>query len=124
MKLKIKFYRTAKIPAKFIVAAVGAEPDATPEIIVDKLMRSFKPLAPGIVLYHEGNKYIVAKEVMAFDLRQTNTPFAPTVVNCDPGKPEDIHRTDGALQSELARMGIMSEPKDYEWRSIVLPDGN
>lgn len=124
MKLRIKLYRTAKVPAKFVVAAVGAEVDSHPDVVKARLMENFGPLAPGIVLYNEGSKYVVAKEIMAFDLKQQNTPFAPTLVTCDPGKPEDIHRADGALQSELSRMGIMTEPKDYEWRTIVLPDGN
>ena len=124
MRFKIKVYRAAKVPAKFIVAAVGADTDSPPDVVKAKLVENFAPMAPGIALYAEGNKYVITKEIMAFDIRQAGTPFAATMVECDPLLTHEIHRADGALESELNRMGITTDPKDYEWRSIVIPEGN
>lgn len=115
MKMKVKLCRAAKVPTEYLKGAVGADIDAGPDKVHASIMDNFGPLAPGIRFFVEGGKSLVTKEAMAFDVRAARTPFAG-VAEADPLSSREVSRVDGAIESELARMGIITEPEEYEWR--------
>ena len=116
-KITVRICRVAKVPTQFLRGCVGAGGDATPSQVYDMILDNFGPLAPGVDFFVEGVKTVVTKEVMAFDIRAKDTPFAG-IASADMLTPNDIARVDGAIESELARMGITSTPEEYEWRAL------
>lgn len=118
MKLKVRICRAAKVPTGFLKGCVGAEMDALPDQVYAKILENFAPLAPGFDFYIESSKSLVTKEVMAFNIQAKNTPFACGMSTADMLDPIEIARVDGAIESELNRMGISSTPGDYEYRVL------
>lgn len=123
MKVTVRICRTAKVPTQYVKGIVGAESSATPAQVYAGLMKEFGPLAPGIEFFVEGGKTLVTKEVMAFDIRAKDTPFASGMATADMLTPTEVARMDGALESELARMGITTNPDEFEWRALYEVDG-
>ena len=115
MKVMVKVCRAAKVPTEYLKGAVGADIKAEPAEVQQKILDNFGPLSPGIKFFIEAGKSVVTKEVMAFDVRTQRVPFAG-VAEADPGNAREIARIDGAIEGELARMGITTEPEKYEWR--------
>lgn len=119
MKVTVRICRTARVATQFVRGCVGADIETPPAQVYNKILESFGPIAPGVDFYVEGSKTLVTKEVMAFDIRAENTPFAARgIATADMLSPEEVARIDGALESELARMGITSNPDEFEWRAM------
>lgn len=126
MKLSIRLYRVAKVPTSHLLAAAGLPDDATSEKLLQEIQERFGPLAYRFKMFLDGSLggfSIVGMEVMGFDLRDPRVPQAG-IVEHDPLISEDVHRVDGALHGELARLGIFSDVEEFEWRMAYEVKGN
>jgi hypothetical protein len=117
MKITVKICRVAKVPTQFLRGCVGADIDTPPSQVFSKIIENFGPIAPGVDFFVESSKAVITKEVMAFNIQAKDMPFAG-LATADMLTPNDIARVDGGIESELARMGITSDPKEYEWRAL------
>ena len=123
MRVIFKIYRTAKVATEHLKSAVGLEADAPNDVASEALKEKFGPhMAYSFKVFWpdpEGYKTtIVGMAAMGFELEETDgTPKAAEgLVTCDPIDEETTHRVDGALRSELQRLGLWTEADDYEWR--------
>jgi len=123
MRVIFKIYRTAKVPTGHLKGAVGLELNEANDKADLEVKKKFGPhMAPGFRIFWPetpGFKTtLIGMEAMGFDVgRPEDTPEAPEgIVTCDPISPEDTARIDGALRSELMRLGLWTEADDYEWR--------
>lgn len=122
MRVIFKIYRVARIETRDIKAAVGLgladSNDKADMAIRDK----YGPLAYNFKIFWpspDGFKTTIAGvEAMGFDLGEPGgTPSsAEGLVTCGPIDSKLTHRIDGALKSELERIGIWTEADDYSWR--------
>jgi hypothetical protein len=117
MKMTVRVCRAAKVPTKYLTGCVGAALDATPDQVHKSIKDNFGPLTPGLLFFVEDTKTVIVKEVMSFNIKAQNLPFAG-LVDADMLSPREISRVDGAIESELARMGISSVPEEFEWRAL------
>ena len=120
---------------------VGRPPDGDPAWGIleteAKLRKEFYPFAPRLrIFWPEAvpvpetesmdfvtSKVIFGMEMLAFDINCENVPFAG-LCGCDPMDPTDVARADGALRSELERMGLSCEINDFDWRVAYELTGN
>lgn len=124
MRHTVRLVRTCAIPTEYLKGAVGARLEAKEAEVLAQIKDQFGPLAPRVRFFvPEAGPSLATIEVMSFDIKATGVPFAG-LVNSDPIDTAEIHRVDGALQSELNRMGIVANTKDFGWRSFVTIDGN
>ena len=145
MKLTVTLYRSTSIPTKDLITIAGFDvktapvndsescyvlKDGTP--LLEKalnmaLREQFAPLAPRFKIFYPSN--LVAKyttigiEVMSFDLTEAQIPQAG-IVYADPISPQDIERVDGALESELGRLGLNIPDEDFDWKMAYETKGN
>lgn len=124
MRVTVKLYRATQVPTEHLKACAGLEPTAANDKADKAIRERFGPhLAFGFhIFWPEEPGFrttVVGMEAMSFDLVMPDaTPKAAEgLVNCDPLDPKDIDRMDGALRCELQRMGIWTEPDDYQWRA-------
>ena len=132
MRLIAKFYRIAKVKTNALRAAAGAPPDADGRQVWQALLDRYGPMAPTIRVFwppspegetqpsdecHDGHlNAIVGIEVMSFDVPDMpKVPFSGLIEH-EPLDPPAIHRLDGALVSELLRIGIVQFAEKNEWR--------
>lgn len=128
MKVGIKLLRVAHVPADQLKVSVGAKQEDNWAVVVDLLREKFGPLSPSIKFFKRDESMVLASvEAVAFDIdvntsTQTTSPQVPIAgfVNADPIDSAKIHRLDGQLFGELARIGIYTQPENYEWRCFVL----
>jgi hypothetical protein len=97
-------------------------------LVAQRLRDDFAPFAPRVRIFWVSDDLSVAHtlvgiEVMSFTLPEVNLPQAG-VVQWDPMSPDDLARADGALQSELDRIGIPTDHDKYEWRCSYNARGN
>lgn len=130
MKLTVKVYRVTYIPGDELLAAAGFDPSApnTPghAQLMAAIKEKFSPLANRFKIFFNtfvSQKLVVGMEAMSFDIQQPETPQAGLVMT-DPMLPQDVDRIDGALESELNRMGIGADFENYEWRVAYETKGN
>lgn len=126
MKLSIRLYRVAKIQTNHLLAAAGLPEDATGDQLLHEIQDRFGPLAYRFKIFMDGSLgrvSLVGMEVMGFDLRDPRVPQAG-IVEHDPLIAEDVHRVDGALHGELARLGVFSDVEEFEWRMAYEVKGN
>jgi len=125
MKLIAKLFRVTTIRTAELIAAVGKDPldeISGPELAL-LVRQKFRPLAPRFQFWTSGSKTIVGIEVMSFDIQDANFPMAG-LVQVDPIAPHEIDRVDGALESELNRMGCGTDFDGYEYRMSYELKGN
>ena len=127
MKVSVRQYRVAKVPTEHIKAAVGLPVDAPTSAAMTAVTERFGPLAYRLkIFWPEDASFrttIVGIETMGFEMNVAKVPHAG-IVDHDPTIPEDIHRADGALHSELTRMGIYVDFDEFEWRTAFEIKGN
>lgn len=119
-KFIIGIYRVAQVQTDQVRGAVGLEQDADNEKTEAALRKKFGPhMAPTFRIFWPNpagyHSMTVGMEVMSFDIKPCGVPQAG-IVNADPIDPMAIARMDGALQSELMRIGVWTRPEDYSWR--------
>jgi hypothetical protein len=133
MKLQVRLYRAVQISLGDLYGAVGLPMSAVPEQAMHKLSENYGPLALCLrIFWPEGDpdvimdpnmKVVVGLEVMGFDIQAAKVAQAG-LVHHDPIIPEVIQRADGALQGELARLGIFTAVEKYDWRCAYEIRGN
>lgn len=121
MKFNVSMYRVVTVPTVHLKASAGLELDVPNDKSEEKIKESFGPhLAPGFKIFWNVSdtypKTLCGMEAMRFDIPEPDIASAG-LVECDPVNQDDIHRLDGALQSELRRFGIyVTRVEDHEWR--------
>jgi hypothetical protein len=144
MKLSVRLYRTVTVPTDHIAGVVGLDDKGVPTSVLTDLhdaqrtrkdqkaalanlefavRKEFWPFARGIRFFFDPHKTVVGVEAMAFDVSEVNTAMAG-LIDADPAVAEDIARLDGALESELGRMGLTVDFDDFTWRLAYEVKGN
>lgn len=133
MKVQIRLYRVAKVSvvALAAIAGIGEKEEATHEKIMAKIADTYGPLAmclrifwpPEDPMSTRFGTALAGMEVMGFDLRDVSVPQAGLVEH-DPLIANEVHRLDGALRGELARLGIFTEIEEFSWRCAYEIRGN
>ena len=146
MKLTIKLYRVVTVPTEWLNSVVGLGKDAETAKIDAKIREEFYPFAPRFRIFYgttltkqaskealenavpsevleAASKTVIGIEAMSFDVSDFNVPFAG-LISADPIDPVDVARIDGALESEMGRMGIATEFEKFEWRTFAEARGN
>jgi hypothetical protein len=130
MKITGKLFRTTTIRTAELIAAVGK--DSETEMIGAELAAlvkdRFGPLAPRFQIFYPGDTrfsrtLVVGLESMVFDVQDVKVPMAG-LVTADPMNAQDIDRVDGAIESELNRMGVYTGFEGFEWRFFYDIKGN
>jgi hypothetical protein len=128
MKLSVRLYRTVSIPTSHVAGVVGLDSDdfsgdTKLSEIEEQLRKEFYPFARGLRMFMDRARTVVGIEAMAFDVSDVSAAVAG-LVDTDPAKPEDVARLDGALESEMSRMGLSVEFENFEWRLAYDTRGN
>ena len=140
MKLTIKLYRCTTVPTEWLTNIVGLGKDADAARIDAAIRKQFYPFAPRFRIFYgaafagskdslptdvieTASKTVIGIEAMSFDVSDFNVPFAG-LISADPINPVDVARIDGALESELSRIGIAVEFEKFEWRTLAEAKGN
>lgn len=128
MKLEVTLSRTVKVPVDHLKMAAGWNNGGALSI-EESLRKRFGILAPLLKIYiHEdvesytGHAFI-SMEVMRFSLKDPKIPTA-SIITADPVSYENALMTDGALSSELARLGIEIDTRTIEWSMAYSVSGN
>jgi len=132
MKLTVRIYRAAKVKTNSLRAAAGAPDDADGRKVWSCLLERYGPMAPTLRVFWppppEGEDQpreecldghlnaIVGLEVMSFDVPDMpRVPFSGLVEH-EPLDAAEIQRIDGALESEMLRLGVVADADKNEWR--------
>lgn len=127
MKIICTLFRVSPFPTANIeanLASPGPQP-ATAVPLTERLADRFGPLAPRFKIWLQTSKKSYAGiEVMTFDFKATDVPQAGLIL-ADPVCPDEIQRVDGALRSEMERLGIdQNKISDHHWRMEYRQQGN
>ena len=132
MKLKVTILRCAAVPTDHLLVDVSGENNP-----VEAFKDRYRPFAPRLLIFwppqhpvyedggpeiHKG-KTTVGIECMTFDVSDANVPMAGIVL-ADPLRGEDVARVDGALLSELERLGTPIDDDQIEWKTYYEVKGN
>jgi len=128
MKLTVKIYRVTTIRTKDLIGAAEGdnEKEYSAAQVREIVKKKFYPQPSLFKIFYnssEMTKTLVGTECMAFDITEANVPMAG-ISTLDPITPRDIDRLDGAVESELNRMGIYTDFEGYEWRATYEVFGN
>jgi len=145
MKLTVSLYRSTTVPTKDLITIAGLEVKdsvdgegepcfvlndgrpLTERALNTSLREQYAPLAPRFRIFYPTNltsKYTtLGIEVMSFDLTEAQIPKAG-IVYADPINPQDIERVDGALESELGRLGLNVPEEEFDWKMAYETKGN
>lgn len=125
MKINVSLYRVVVVKTDHLIANLNAnisveEYVKNPNKIEVDLKNRFGVLAPRFKIWVQSKtKSIAGIETMSSSIPVENVPQAG-IINCDPVIPSEIDRIDGALRSELERMGISTDIEQYDWRWIYI----
>ena len=126
MKIICSLIRICPFPTENLeanlTAPIGA---AIAKSLEERLADRFGPLAPRFKIWRQdGKRSYAGIEVMTFDFNAENTPQAGLVM-VDPIIAEEVQQVDGALRSEMERLGIdQFKMKDHHWRMEYKQKGN
>ena len=129
MKLIVKMYRVTTVRTDELIAAAGYDPDSitNTEKLISVMREKFAPFAPRFKIFYPAEidalTTVAGMEAMSFDVSEAEHPRAGLVL-VDPMDPNDVARTDGALESELNRIGVGTDFVGYEWRLAYEVKGN
>ena len=133
MRVTFKIYRTAKVRTEDLKSVSGLAPEATNDKAAKALSARFGPH------FAFGFKVFWGTDPCVMDERASGSPHSWTVAGVEamgvelagPGDTPKAfeglasldymdekgkHRLDGALASELQRMGLWSDADKFEWR--------
>jgi hypothetical protein len=116
----VKLLRVAKVPTTHLWAAAGLDPSDNIDQAREELKKRYAPFPPRLVIFWQAIHAaftVVGIEVMSFAVGAEDQVPRAGVVSCDPARAQDVHEADGALQSELERIGIPTYTREYEWRA-------
>jgi hypothetical protein len=120
MKLIVSLYRTVDFGADWLKANLPVESSKTLE---EAIRDRFGPPAPRFRIWKTSRKATAGIEVMTFDVDKCDTPQAGLVL-ADPMDELEVARIDGALRSELERLGIPMDAENIQWRLNYETKGN
>ena len=130
MKLTGKLYRATTIRTAELVAACGkdSETEMSGAELAALVKSQYGPLTPRFTIFYPGDTrfsktLVVGLEIMCFDVQEVKTPMAGLVM-ADPMKPQDVDRADGAIESELNRLGIWTDFASYDYKFSYEIKGN
>lgn len=138
MKLDATLYRVVQVPLEHLWAVSGLKTGEhwsklEPEIrkrygmMAPRFKMFVAPIAmtedPEDVFLTEPGNCLCGIEVMRFSVKEAHRPQAG-LVTADPVSREAILMADGALGSELERIGIEIDPLQIEWRMGYVVTGN
>ena len=130
MKITGKLYRTTTIRTAELIAAVGKDPETemTGAELAALVKDRFGPLAPRFQIFYPGDtrfskSLVVGIESMVFDVQDVKVPMAG-LVTTDPMNRQDVDRVDGAIESELNRIGVYTGFENYDWKFLYDIKGN
>ena len=139
MILKVQLVRAIKVKAEQLVAIANFTPaeksqfdsltSSDPHRAQDvdrKIRDTFGPMAIGFKIYWPGTTEQCATatmEVTTFEVKEPNVPQAG-LLTVDALSEKVILLTDGALVSELSRIGVFVDAKDINWRIVYQTAGN
>lgn len=133
MKIKVSLYRLAPVPAIDLKAAVGLA-DKTSVGLSNAILTSddlnlafkedFGPLLPNMRFFVVTGQHAYAGSLaMVFDVTDPVIPQSG-FIHTDLMDEVAVRRLDGAIEGELSRYGIVSDPKTYTWRVAYEVSGN
>lgn len=132
MRITVRVCRAAKVKMEHLRAAAGMDPRApatTSARLLEALMDRYGPLAPTFRLLmpaqlppdsqpgEEHQHAVATMEAMAFDELHEPGQSRCGLIEHEPLDSAEVHRLDGALESELGRIGIPAEAEYFQWRS-------
>jgi hypothetical protein len=132
MRITVRVCRAAKVKIEHLRAAAGLDPrgPSVPSAkILEALRAQYGPLAPTFRLLlpaqvqpdaqpGEEHSYAIATmEAIAFDELYEPNQSRCGLIEHEPLDSAEVHRLDGALESELGRIGIPAEAEYFQWRS-------
>lgn len=141
MKTTVKLYRITTINCGQLAAAASIDVEKLESIahLESVVRKAFYPLAPRFRIFYPSEQLFEAvkpimrsawafpgqagMECMSFDILEASRPQAGMVLT-DPMLPQDVDRVDGALESELNRLGIGKDFDGFEWRMTYDIKGN
>jgi hypothetical protein len=127
MMLKVQILRAIKVSSTQLRASLSLDNNSTNEQLESKLIEKFGPMAPRFKIFWSpatGYDWAVAGiNVLNFDVQEAHVPQAG-VMTADPLSKEQILLIDGALVSELERIGVYVDSRSVEWRCIYICNGN
>jgi len=134
MKLKVQLMRTVMIPTQELAWALFGH-DLKPVGRIEceeQLRKKFGPAANGIRFFWNfsdlsalPNQTVVGIEIMSFDISQADLPHEG-LIEADFLNKSEVLRREGALLSELERIGIylMMAENPFDWRVVYGVEGN
>ena len=122
MKLIVSLYRTVDFGADWLKANLPIEAGVS-KPLDEALRERFGPQAPRFRIWKTARKATAGIEVMTFDVDKCDTPQAGLVM-ADPRDSLEVARVDGALRSELERLGIPVDAENIQWRLNYETKGN
>ncbi len=131
MKVIVDIIRSTKIKTKDVLNILGLDSkNTTITEANDKLVSQFGPLAPNFKTLWtdvQSEDLIVGIGVFQFDM-SLQYPIGSNQSSLfhymDDMNVEFMNRVDGALFSELNRIGIFTEIEKYSFKSIMKVEGN
>jgi hypothetical protein len=139
MMLKVQLVRAIQIKAEQLLAIANLTPaekanldSITSETFraqeIDRKIREiYGPMALRFKLYWPGGiaypHAIATMEVAAFEVKDSDVPHAG-MMTADALSEKETLLTDGALTSELCRIGVFVDAKDISWRIVYQTSGN
>ena len=92
-----------------------------------KIRDAYGPMAIRFKLYWPGGSgypvAIATMEMASFEIKEPNVPKAG-MMTVDALSEKETLLTDGALASELSRIGVFVDAKDISWRIVYQTAGN
>ena len=139
MILKVQLVRAVHVKAEQLMAIANLTPaektsleslpneELKAQEIDRKIREIYGPMAIRFKLYWPGGSgYPVATatmEVASFEVKDPNVPKAGMMTVDALGEKETL-LTDGALSSELCRIGVFVDAKEIDWRIVYQTAGN
>ena len=139
MILKVQLVRAIRVKAEQLMAIANLTPAEKASLesmptetlkateIDRKIREIYGPMAIGFKLYWPGGSSyphaVATMEVALFEVKDPNVPHAGMMTVDALGEKQTL-LTDGALASELCRIGVFVDAKEIDWRMVYQTLGN
>lgn len=139
MILKVQLVRAVHVKAEQLLAIANLNPsertafESLPneslkaQELDRKIREIYGPMAIGFKLYWPGGvgypHAIATMQMTSFEVKEPNVPQA-TLATVDALNEKETLLADGALASELSRIGAFVDPKEIRWRIVYQTVGN
>ena len=134
MKTTVEIFRAIKVRTSELLGIVGLDTKSaySPAQVVEKIMEDFGPSIDNFKILWtpdqdlDQNYTLCGVSVIRFDMADIDEAVPQTKLfhYLDDITVENLNRVDGALFSELNRLGIYSDVKQYSLKAIMTVEGN